>query len=257
MKLSLSKNYTNKIVKAVAEFDLIQDGDHILVGLSGGKDSSFLLYSLAFLRKYLGIKFSLSVITIDLGFEGVDFEPLRDFCRELAVPFYLERTRIAEYILQEEAANPCAKCAHFRKGAIAGFMRKKGIKKLAFGHHYDDAVETFLMSILYSGQLVTFQPKQYLSSNDIFIIRPLVYLREKDIVEAGKLLGYEPISSPCPYDGKTKREEIKQYLREFTGQKQVFYNLAAAMREGASLERWPQSPSREELSRKIKELWKP
>lgn len=257
MKLSLPKNYTNKIVKAVAEFDLIENGDHILVGLSGGKDSIFLLYTLAFLRKYLGVKFSLSAITIDYGFDDVNFSPLREFCHELAVPFYLKKTRIAEYILQEEIANPCAKCAHFRKGAIVGFMREKGIKKLAFGHHYDDAVETFLMSILYSGQLVTFQPKQYLSNNDIYIIRPLVYLREKDIVEAGKLLIYKPINSPCPYDGKTKREEIKGHLKKFTEQKQVFYNLAAAMREGASLERWPQSPLREELSRKIKKLWQP
>ncbi len=256
MELSLSKNNTTKIIKAIAEFSLIEDGDKILVGLSGGKDSTFLLYALAVLQKYLAVNFELSALAVNLGFSDTDFSPLRDFCNQLKVPFYLEKTKIAEYILQDKRGNPCARCAHFRKGAMVQFMKKIGYKKVAFGHHYNDAVETFLMSIIYSGQLVTFQPRQYLSNNDIYIIRPLVYLREKYIIEAVRDLGYEPLESPCPYNGKTKREEIKNYIKGFTDNKQIFFNLASAMREGASLEQWPAPLEEEELSRRMLGLWK-
>lgn len=256
MKLSLSKNNTTKIIKAIAEFNLIEEGDRILVGLSGGKDSTYLLYALAVLQKHLAINFELSALTVDLGFPRTDFTPLRELCRELQIPFYLEKTEIMDYILKEEKGNPCAKCAHFRKGAMAQVMKKIGYKKIAFGHHYNDAVETFLMSILYSGQLVTFQPRQYLSNNDIYIIRPLVYLREKYIIEAIKELGFEPLGSPCPYNGKTKREEIKEYIKGFTDNKQVFFNLASAMRGGGHLELWPAPLDDEELSKRMLKLWK-
>lgn len=256
MKLTLSKRYTNKIIQAIAEFEMIEDGDHILVGFSGGKDSSFLLYALAILRKYLAIDFSVSALTIDLGFEGTDFSGLEDFCKELEVSLYIKKTIISQYIQQEEKGNPCAKCAHFRKGAIAEFMLEKGFKKIAFGHHYTDAVETFLMSIIYSGQIITFQPVQHLSNNDIYIIRPLVYLREKYIIDALNFTGFNPPGSPCPYDGQTKREEIKQYIRGFTDQKQIFFNLASAMREGAPLELWPEKIPEKELSARMYKLWK-
>jgi len=251
MELSLPGHYCNKIVKAIAEFDMIKEGDNILVGLSGGKDSAFLLYALAILRQHFAVKFKLAALTIDPGFEGADYSSLNDYCRKLAVPFYIKKTAIADYIMDPEVDNPCARCAHFRKGAMVAFMKEKGYNKLAFGHHYNDAVDTFLLSIIYSGQFLALEPNRYLSSNNIHIIRPLIYLREKRIVTAIKLTGFQPIASLCPYSGQTVRNKIKVLTRD----KQIFYNLARAMREDVKQELWPAELPREELTAKMEEFW--
>jgi|SRR5690554_6049821 len=256
MKLSLPGTYANKIVKAIAEFELLNDGDRILVGLSGGKDSAFLLYALAALRKHLAINFDLAALTVDYGFPDTDYSPLEEFCQLLQLPFYVEETRIGEYILSEKRNNPCAKCAHFRKGAMVQFMKKNKYNKLAFGHHYNDAVETFLMSIIYSGGLVTFQPRQYLSENSVYIIRPLVYLREKYIKEIINEIAYQPLNSPCPLNGRTTRDKIKELIREFSKEKHLFFNIASAMRHGAEIELWPEAMEKGELSERIRALWK-
>jgi tRNA(Ile)-lysidine synthase TilS/MesJ len=255
LKLSLPGNISNKIVRAIAEFNLIEDGDHILVGLSGGKDSSFLLYALAILRKYLSLDFQLSAITIDPGFAVNNNDYLKWLCQELEVPYHIEKTEIASYILSVKEGTPCAKCAHFRRGALVDYMRRNKIKKVAFGHHYDDAVETFLMSILYSGQILSLQPRRYLSDNDIYIIRPLIYIREKYIIENRSLFNYQQIENPCPFEKTTKRAETKNQLKSYTRNKQVFFNLAAAMREGVPVELWPAKPEEELLARRMKELW--
>ena len=257
MKLSLPKSYTRKIARAIAEFELIEEGDNILVGFSGGKDSSLLLYALATLQKSMGINFKVSALTIDLGFEeDAEFKEMKDYCKKLEIPYYIERTKISEIITDEATKNPCAKCAYFRKGAISKFMKEGGFNKIAYGHHYDDAVETFLMSILYSGQVKTFEPKSYLDNSDIYVIRPLLYLREQETLAAKKITEFEPIPSPCPHDGETKREEIKQLLRSFDDSKQIFYNVAAAMREGAPLQLWPQELADKELLERTNKLWK-
>lgn len=257
MNLSLPKHYNRKIARTIAEFELIEAGDKILVGLSGGKDSSFLLYALAVFQKYLGVNFDLAALTVDLGFtEEVDYTPLREFCAQLEVPYYVEETRIAEAVQAEGTNNPCAKCSYFRRGAIGEFMEQTDHNKIAYGHHYDDAVETFLMSIIYSGQIKTFEPKSYLSRQGIYVIRPLVYMREQEIVEANsQLLDWEPLASSCPYDGTTKRAEIKELIGQFTDDKQIFYNLASAMREGTEINLWPEELSGEEIARRLSELW--
>ncbi|MFP4016789.1 MAG: tRNA 2-thiocytidine biosynthesis TtcA family protein, partial [Halanaerobiales bacterium] len=238
----------------------IEDGDHILVGLSGGKDSSFLVFALAILRKYLAVDFGLSAITIDPGFEDNHFDYLKKLCDSLEVSYHIEKTRIAEYIkgVKEGDINegtPCAKCAHFRRGALVNYMKEHGFKKVAFGHHYDDAVETYLMSIIYSGQILSLQPKRHLSDSDVYIIRPLIYLREKLLIEGKELIDYQSKDNPCPYDNKTKRAEVKEQLRNFTHNKQIFYNLAAAMREDAPVELWPAKLKEGELDKRMKGLW--
>lgn len=255
MKLSLPGKYNTKIVKAIAEFNLINDGDHILLGLSGGKDSSFMAYALTVLRKHLAIDFQLSAITIDPGFKENDFSYLEALCDRLEIPYHIEQTRIADYILSVDSGTPCAKCAHFRRGALIQYMKRNGFKKLAFGHHYDDAVETFLMSILYSGQILALQPLRYLSDNDIYIIRPLIYLREKLLKDGEKLIDYQIKVNQCPFNNKTKRAEIKKELKRYTHNKQIFYNLAAAMKKGAPLELWPEELEEEELYNKMQGLF--
>ena len=254
MKWSLPKHYNRRIARAIAEFDLIDDGDRILVGFSGGKDSAFLVYSLAVLQEHLDLDFDLRVLTVDLGFdEEADYTKLEQFCNKLEVEYEVKETEIARSVRQ--ANQPCAKCSYFRKGVMTNYCQDNDFNKIAFGHHYDDAVETFLMSILYSGQIKTFRPNTYLSESEVNVIRPLVYLREKEIVTAQNIMEYEAVESPCPYDGDTKREEIKELIQSFADKKQVFYNLVAAMREGNEIELWPEELSREELKDEVNNLW--
>ncbi len=256
MQPKLSQDMNNKIVKAIAEFEMIKEGDKVLVGLSGGKDSSFLLYALSVLQKYMAVNFQLEAVTVDPGFSSdTNFQPLVNLCKELEVDYHLIKTRIAEYILAEENTNPCSKCAHFRKGAIIKYMLANNFNKLAFGHHYDDAVETFLMSIIYSGQLQTLQPVRFLSESEINLIRPLIYLREKDIIAEQKKIGYQILQSPCPYDTKSARAVIRNKYQELFNDKQIFSNISKAMREGNNIELWPEEKSYEQISQAMKYLW--
>lgn len=257
MDLYLDKVHNNKISKAIAEFDLIEKNDKILVGLSGGKDSSFLLYALNILSKHTSLNFEVSAVTVDLGFEESNhLSYLKYLCNQLDVKLKVIKTDIYKYIINEEDGNPRSKCAHFKKGAIVNYMKEKGYKKLAFGHHYDDAVETFLMSILYSGQVNTLQPKRFLSDNEVYIIRPLIYLREKRIISAKDRIEFKDNLKKCPYDQETKREEIKEILKKIKFNKQIFYNIAAAMRENSTKELWPDKKDEEILTEKMQSIWK-
>ncbi|WP_027340427.1 tRNA 2-thiocytidine biosynthesis TtcA family protein [Halonatronum saccharophilum] len=256
MKLSLPKYYNRRIARAIAEFDLIEEGDNILVGFSGGKDSGFLLYALKAFQQSMSINFNISAITIDLEFnKDADFSQMKGYCKSLDIPYQIVKSNISKIILAEETKNPCAKCAYFRKGIISNYMQEKGFNKVAYGHHYDDIVETFLMSIIYSGQIKTFQAKSYLSNSDIYVIRPLLYLREENIIKAEEFTGYKAVKSSCPYDGETKREEIKNLIKSFDHKNQIFYNLAAAMREGTPINLLPKELSRDKIRDKMKKLW--
>ncbi|MFW6381494.1 MAG: tRNA 2-thiocytidine biosynthesis TtcA family protein [Bacillota bacterium] len=256
MKLVLPKNLNRKLARALAEFELIEDGDRILIGFSGGKDSAFLVYALAVLQQYVAYDFKLGVATVDLGFEGTDFAPLAGLCEKLGLEFSVISTRIAEYIKNEDRDNPCARCAHFRKGALIDHMTDHGYKKLALGHHYDDVVETFMLSIIYSGQLTTIHPYRFLSDNQVSIIRPLIYLREREIIEGNRrLTDYKPRTAPCPVEGETRRQRLRQRFREVFNDKQLFYNTAAAMREDAHQELWPPEISSQQLRERLNGLW--
>lgn len=255
MKMYLDQIHNNKIVEAIAEFNLIDKNDNILVGLSGGKDSSFLLYALVILSKHTSLNFKIGAVTVDLGFENSHhIKYLKYLTDSLDVNLNIIETEISKYI-KSEHKNPCAKCSHFKKGALVEFMKERNYQKIAFGHHYDDAVETFLMSIIYSGQINTLQPKRYLSHNEVYIIRPLIYLREKRIVEAKKRIEYQDTFKKCPYDKKTKREEIKGIIKKTRFNKQIFYNVAAAMRESSLKELWPKKTNQSSLSKIIKQIW--
>lgn len=228
-------------MRAVKEFDLLKEGDKVLAGFSGGKDSSFLLYALSVLREYGPVKFKLGAVTIDQGFsEPLNPAPIRQFCRDLEVPHYLEDTKIALMSFTGGKQNPCARCAFFRRDALAKAALREGYNKLALAHHLDDAVETFLISQLYSGQLRTFLPKTYMERTGLVVIRPLVYLREKEIKGLQAKLGFKPVPSTCPLNARTKREEVKELIKELTRKNpQVFFNLVSAMREGKPKELWP------------------
>lgn len=241
--------YFSKLMRAVVEFRLIEDGDCILIGISGGKDSIFLAYALAVLQKRLKKEFSLRALTIDPQFTR-DFpvERIASFCKELSIPFEAVPVDIAGTIENTPEKNPCFTCAFFRRGAINHYAKEHGCNKVAYAHHNDDAVETLLMGLLYSGQIHTFTPKTYLDRSDITVIRPLVYFREAEIREAIAVHGFAPILSPCPFDGTTMRQKVKELISHWEEKDpQIYHHLAAAMRENAVGELWPQAQRRNEM----------
>lgn len=249
MQAQLPKEYAGRLMRAIVEFQLIEPGDRILVGLSGGKDSVFLTYALSALRKQLPVSFTLGAMTIDPQFsEDFPVRRLAAFCHGLDVPFHAQRVDIAGIIRAQQGKDPCYTCAFFRRGALNRYAVENGYNKIAYAHHHDDAVETFLMSLLYAGQLKAFLPKTYLDRSGLTVIRPLLYFREATLEQATPLHGFTPIASPCPMNGKTKRQEIKERLARLSAQNPAFYDhLAAAMRQSPAVQLWPAPKSRAQL----------
>ena len=259
MRLSLPKTYTKKLWRAIVEFDLIQANDKIMLGFSGGKDSSFLAHAFSILQKSAPIPFQVQAVHIDLGFDPASqFDKFFEFFQRIEISLQIEHTRIQKLVFASGKKSACARCAYFRRGAVNAYALANGYNKVAYAHHYDDAVETFLLSIFYSGQIKTFLPSTYLSESELTVIRPMVYLREKEVSEAKKFVGFQPIKSPCPLDGCTKRHEIKELIRDLVrDNKMVFYNISAAMCQGQIHDLWPARLSGQELEVKLKQFWAP
>lgn len=211
MKLQRLLSYTRR---AVDDYQMIQSGDKIAIGISGGKDSLALLYALAGLRRFYPNKFSLEAITVKLGFEGMDFSGISKLCEELEVPYTIIDTEIADVIFNiRKEENPCSLCAKMRKGAFNEKAKELGCNKSAYAHHQDDVIETSLMSLIYEGRYYTFSPVTYLDRMDITLIRPLIYVPECDIVGFQNLYKLPVVKNTCPADGVTKREYIKNLIK--------------------------------------------
>ena len=205
------------IRKAIQEFDLIEDGDKVAVGVSGGKDSLVLLLGLYRLKRFIGIDFDIVGITLDPQFSGIqtDYSPIEEMCKELQIEYHIERTDIGRIVFDiRKEAHPCSLCARMRRGALHDTAKKYGCNKLALGHHNDDVVETFLMNLYIEGRIGCFAPKSYLSRKDITMIRPLVFAPEKEIKKAASKNEITIVKSRCPVDGHTKREEFKNMIKE-------------------------------------------
>ncbi len=227
--------------KAIQEFDLIQDGDKIAVGVSGGKDSIVLLKGLIMLKRFIGIDYDIVAITLDPGFNGVwaDYTPIQEMCDEFGIKYDLRRTQIGEIIFDvRKESNPCSLCARMRRGALHDAAKDNGCNKIALGHHYDDAVETFVMNLFNEGRLGCFSPKSYLSRKDITLIRPLVFTPERDIVKACNKNNITVLKSKCPADGYTSRQKTKDFLKEREKIDKGFtYRIFGALRK-AGLDGW-------------------
>ena len=202
--------------RCVEDYHMIEAGDRIAVGVSGGKDSLALLVFLAELRKYHNHPFTLEAITIDMGL-GMDYSGIEELCRQLDVPFTLVSTQIGPIIFDHrKEKNPCSMCSKMRRGALNQALLDRGLNKLALGHHYDDAVETFLMSLLYEGRISCFQPVTNLDRSGVIQIRPMLYIHERTIDNFVMRRQLPVLENRCPVDKSTKREEIKQLVFELS-----------------------------------------
>lgn len=215
MDIKLLNDFTGTVRRAVDDYGMIAEGDKIAVGVSGGKDSMLLLAALAHLRRYYPKAFELQAITIELGFDGMDFAPVAELCRELDVPYTCLKTDIKEVVFDvRQEDNPCSLCAKMRRGALNDTLKSLGLNKLALGHHFDDAVETFMMSLLFEGRLSCFRPVTFLDRSGVTQIRPLIYAGEGRITNVVDALGLPIVENPCPQDKASKRYEIKKLLGE-------------------------------------------
>lgn len=205
---------------AVDKYGMIKDGDKIAVGVSGGKDSVALLVSLAELRRFYPVKFEIYAVTADPCFSGeTDYTPVTELCRRLGVEHVIRRTQLGKIIFEDrEEKNPCSLCARMRRGMLHDMAVSLGCNKIALGHNMDDVAETFIMNLFYGGRISCFSPVSYLSRKDLYMIRPLIYLDEKEIIKAVKRIGLPVVKSKCPVDGVTKREETKLMLYELEKQ---------------------------------------
>lgn len=208
----------NSMHKAIQQFNLIEEGDRVAVGLSGGKDSLVLLSALASYRRFSPAKFDVVAITVDQTNGQTNFEPLVEFCKQINVEFHVVKTEIFDIVFNiRKEKNPCSLCAKLRRGTLNSSAKNLGCNKVALAHHADDLVETFFLSMFYEGRLSTFSPKTFLSNVNLTAIRPLIYVDEKSIINEAKNLPI--ITNICPANHKTKREEIKQFLADLEAKK--------------------------------------
>lgn len=209
--------FTSLVRKGVDEYRMISDGDRVAVGVSGGKDSLLLLCALNHLRSYYPRHFELEAISIELGFDGMDFSPVADMCSRMGIPYTLIKTDIKEIVFDvRKEDNPCSLCAKMRRGALNDAMKERGLNKLALGHHFDDAVETFMLSLLFEGRVSCFKPVTYMSRADVWQIRPMIYCGEQKIANLARRLELPIVENPCPQDKDSKRYEVKQMLRSMS-----------------------------------------
>mgnify|MGYP003289276785 FL=1 len=201
--------------RAIDDYHMIEDGDKIAVGISGGKDSLVMLYALNGLKRFYPKKFEIHAVTVDLGFDNLNLDKIKQLCEELNVEYTIVKTDIAKIIFEDrKESNPCSLCAKMRKGALNDAIKSCGCNKVAYAHHKDDVVETMLMSLIFEGRFHTFSPITYLDRMDIHVIRPLIYMNEADVIGFVNKYDVPVVKSPCPADGNTKREYIKQLLRK-------------------------------------------
>lgn len=203
------------IRRAVDDYQMIEAGDSIAVGISGGKDSLTLLYGLHGLMRFYPKQFSIHAVTVDLGFDNLNLSQIQALCDELEVPYTIVKTDIANIVFNErQETNPCSLCAKMRKGALNNAIKAACCNKVAYAHHKDDVVEIMLMSLIFEGRFHTFDPVTYLDRMDLTVIRPLMYMKEADVIGFINKYQLPVVKSPCPADGYTRREYVKNILKQ-------------------------------------------
>ena len=221
--------------RAVDDYQMIRPGDRIAVGISGGKDSLTLLCALAELRRFYPNPFELVAITVDMGFaQPLDLSGVRALCEELDVPYHVVNTEIYKIIFEvRKESNPCSLCAKMRRGALHNAAKELGCNVVALGHHFDDVVDTFMLNLFFEGRIGCFQPVTYLSRRDITLIRPMIYMPEKDVRYFASHASLPVAKSTCPADGNTQRAEMQKLIagleRTYPG---LRYRIFGAIQRG-------------------------
>lgn len=237
MKLQQLMSLTRK---ALEEYNMINEGDRIAVGISGGKDSLALLYALSGIQKFYPKHFEIEAITVHTGIEGMDFSPIADLCRQLNVNYTVIESDIYEIVFNmRKEGNPCSLCSKLRKGALNEKAISLGCNKIAYAHHKDDLIETFLMSLIYEGRLHSFSPVTYLNRMNLTLIRPLMFINEADIVGFKNAMQLPVVKNLCPVDGVTKRQYVKELIKSLNAENPgVRQRIFTAILDG-NLEGWP------------------
>ncbi len=250
MKLQRLLSYVRR---AVEDYDMIQEGDKIAVGVSGGKDSLCLLLALCHLQRFYPKHFTLEAITVSLGLAGAQYDNIKNFCNQLAVPCTVVNTEIGQIIFQErQEKNPCSLCAKMRKGALNECADTLGCNKVALGHNKDDIVETFFMSLFYEGRIHCFSPVSYLDRKKLYCIRPLMYVPEYECKNLIQQYNLNIVKNPCPADGNTKRQEIKDLLKSLSSQYNNLQNKVFGAIQRSYLKGWNQEAELWEITEKKK-----
>lgn len=237
--MKLQQLYSH-VRQAMDDYHMVDEGDQIAIGISGGKDSLTLLYALAGLRNFYPTHFKLTALTVDLGFDGFNLSPVEKLCEQLQVPYHIVKTDIGKIVFEERREkSPCALCSKMRKGALNDYAKQLGCNKVAYAHHMDDMIETMFLSMFYEGQFYSFSPVTHLERSAITVIRPLMYVPEVDVIGFKNKYELPLIKNPCPADGITKREYVKQLVQQINRdnpgvKKQIFHAIL-----NGNIEGWP------------------
>ena len=236
MKLQKLLSYTRQ---AVDDYHMIDEGDKIAVGISGGKDSLTLLYALTYLKKFYPKHFELVGITVDLGYGGFDLSKIQTLCNTLGVEYHIVTTKIGEMVTSDQLeGSACSLCARLRKGALNDAAKELGCNKVAYGHHMDDVIETMMLALIYEGRFCSFWPVTFLDKTELTVIRPMIYVPEADVKGFENKMALPITKNPCPIDGSTKREYIKTLIKQLNADNPgVKKRLFRAIQDG-SLEGW-------------------
>lgn len=228
------KRLLSFVRRAVDDYNMIEEGDRIAVGVSGGKDSLALLEVLAEMRRFYPQKYEIVAVTVDMGFAGADYSEIEEFCRRINVEYKVVKTEIAKIIFDvRKESNPCSLCAKMRRGSLHAAAQEHSCNKVALGHHYDDAIETFMMNLFFEGRIGCFSPITYLSNRKITLIRPMIYAQEKDVLYFTRRRTLPIMTSLCPEDHATERENMKKLLADLErGNKGLKHRIFTAMCNG-------------------------
>ncbi len=235
------KKLLSTVRQATEHYDMIEEGDTVAVGLSGGKDSGALLLALAGMRSFYPKSYQLCAITVDMGFDGGEDSPgvLRNWCEDLGVELHVVKTQIAGIVFRERnEKNPCSLCAKLRRGALMEEAAAVGANKVALGHHMEDAAETFMLSLMNEGRIGCFSPMTVYENSGISVIRPLLYTREADIKSVVRAEQIPVVASLCPEDGKTEREDVKEILKAQDRKHRGLYKRLIGAMERKNLDGW-------------------
>ena len=235
--------FAGVVRRCIEDYQMIEAGETVAVGLSGGKDSVALLCALAELRRYYPKRFGLCAVTLDMGFGGMDYAPVEKLCEELGVPHMLRRTDLGRLIFVERREkNPCALCAKMRRGALNDMVTELGVKKLALAHSFDDAVETFLLSMLFEGRISCFRPVTYMDRSGVTQIRPMLYVGEGTVRNLVENYALPVVENSCPMNGVSKREEVKSLIKTLSARYPDLKSKIFGAMQRLPLDGWNPSP---------------